>query len=250
MQYGKSLDDYVEILTTRNSGDYANSWLFGNINTNEIMRIELGRQYVNVERKTNGYFIGFNATYDPRIRNLECSDSGYNDLRRHQGARKVRLTQLMNKYKGKIDLEVGKLIMADHYDVYLKKTNPCSRTICSHYELDAREYMSDPSRPLPFQLRGACDGNLVTSELAENMSFCLKYGCSCNNTPFSNEKYFKEHVEWIQYKDYVHSRPIQPWTIFSSSNHVESSSNVNVSKKRKYKNKMRHNHTIRNNDVK
>jgi hypothetical protein len=111
--------------------------------------------------------------------------------------------------------------------------------------------MSDPSRPLPFQLRGACDGNLVTSELAENMSFCVKYGCSCNNTPFSSEKYFKEHLEWIQYKDYVHSRPIQPWTIFSSTNNGDVvSSNVNVSKKRKHKNKMRHNHTIRNNDVK
>ena len=244
MQYGNNFDDYVKILTTDNSGDYANSWYFGDINTNEIMRIELGRNYVNVEKKSNGYFIGFNATYDPRIRNLECTNSGFNDIRRHQGARRVRLTQLIEKYKGKIDLEVGKTIMGDHYDVYLKKTNPCSRTICSHYELDAREYMSDPSRPMPFQPRGACDGNLITTQLAQEMSFCLKFGSSCN-IPFISEKFFKEHIEWDHYKDYVVSRPTEPWTIFgiSSSSHTHSHS---IRKK----NTKKHNHTVRNNDVK
>ena len=39
MQYGKTLDEYVEILLNENSGDYANSWLFGDINNNEILRI-------------------------------------------------------------------------------------------------------------------------------------------------------------------------------------------------------------------
>jgi hypothetical protein len=41
MQYGNSLDEYCEILLHENSGDYANSWLFGDTNTNEILRIEL-----------------------------------------------------------------------------------------------------------------------------------------------------------------------------------------------------------------
>ena len=40
MQYGETLDDYVKILLDGNSGDYANSWLFGDTNTNEILRIE------------------------------------------------------------------------------------------------------------------------------------------------------------------------------------------------------------------
>jgi hypothetical protein len=245
MQYGNTFEDYIKILTTNNSGDYSNSWYFGNINTNEIMRIELGRTYVNVERTSNGYFIGFNATYDPRIRNLECSDTGFNDIRRHQGARRVRLTQLMDKYKGEIDLEIGKKIMGDHYDVYLKKINPCSRTVCSHYNMDAREYMSDPSRPLPYQPRGACDGNLITTKLAQNMSFCLKYGSSCN-IPFDSKTFFKEHIEWSQYENYVVSRPNQPWTIFSitqpSSQTQPHSTKKNINKK--------HNHTVRNNDVK
>ena len=41
MQYGKNLDDYEKMLLDGNSGDYANSWLFGDTNKNEIMRIEL-----------------------------------------------------------------------------------------------------------------------------------------------------------------------------------------------------------------
>ena len=50
MQYGNTLDDYCEILLHENSGDYANSWLFGDTNTNEILRIELGLKYHNTER--------------------------------------------------------------------------------------------------------------------------------------------------------------------------------------------------------
>ena len=82
MQYANTLDDYVAFLKKENSGDYANSWLIGDTKHKEIMRIELGLEYVNVERKKNGYFIGFNAPYDERIRNLEVQNSGFYDIRR------------------------------------------------------------------------------------------------------------------------------------------------------------------------
>jgi hypothetical protein len=213
MQYGKNLDDYIEILLDGNSGDYANSWLFADINKNEIMRFELGLKYHNIERKTDGFFISHNVAYDPKIRNLECVDTGFNDIRRHNGSRKVRLTQLMEKYKGQIDLEIGKTIISDHYDVYLEKDNPCSRTVCSHYDEDGREFMSDPSRPLPYQPRGAVDGNLIDCDLAKNMSFLLKFGRSCD-TPFDKEIFFKEHTQWIQYEPYLENRKTQPWTYF------------------------------------
>ena len=48
MQYGNNLDDYEKMLLKDNSGDYANSWLFGDTNTNEILRIELGLKYHNI----------------------------------------------------------------------------------------------------------------------------------------------------------------------------------------------------------
>ena len=223
MQYANTLDDYVEMLKKENSGDYANSWLIGDTNTNEIMRIELGLAFVNVERKKNGYFIGFNAPYDPRIRNLECVNSGFDDIRRHQGARKVRLDQLMELNKGKLNIEIAKEIIADHYDVYLNKTNLCSRTVCSHYELDDRAFMSQADRPLPYQPRGAVDGCVADSDSCKKMGFYGRWGSSCG-TPFDVKLFIKQNAQWKRYAPYLHDRPSQPWTYFNSLDKIPTTS--------------------------
>ena len=218
MQYGNSLDEYCEILLHENSGDYANSWLFGDTNSNEILRIELGLKYHNIERTKNGFFIGFNAPYDERIRNLECNNSGFYDIRRHQGARLVRLGDLMDEHKGKLNINIAKKIIGDHYDVYLKKeNNPCSRTVCSHYDLDAREYMSQMDRPKPFAPHGAVDGIVCSTDLAKNMSFIAKFGSSCD-IGFDKDEYCKKHRQFYKFCPYLKSRPVQPWTEFTITN--------------------------------
>jgi hypothetical protein len=218
MQYGNTLDEYCEILLHENSGDYANSWLFGDTNTNEILRIELGLKYHNIERTKNGFFIGFNAPYDERIRNLEVNNSGFYDIRRHQGARLVRLGDLMDEHKGKINIDIAKKIIGDHYDVYLNKdNNPCSRTVCSHYDLDAREYMSQESRPKPYAPRGALDGIVCDTTLAKNMSFIGKFGSSCD-IPFNKDEFCKKHRQYEKFCPYLKDRPSYPWTEFTISN--------------------------------
>jgi hypothetical protein len=218
MQYGNSLDEYCEILLKENSGDYANSWLFGDINSNEILRIELGLKYHNIERTKNGFFIGFNAPYDERIRNLEVKNSGFYDIRRHQGARLVRLGDLMDEHKGKINIEIAQKIISDHYDVYLlKEDNPCSRTVCSHYDLDPREYMSDPNRPKPFSPHGAIDGIVCDTELAKKMSFIGRFGNSCG-IPFVKDEFCKKHRQYYKFCPYLKDRPTQPWTVFACDN--------------------------------
>lgn len=230
MQYGKNLDDYVNILLKGNSGDYANSWLFGDTNTNEILRIELGLNYHNVERTKNGMFIGFNAAYDPRIRNFECDNSGMYDVRRHQGARHVRLTELMNEHKGKINIDIAKQIISDHYDVYLlKDNNPCSRTVCTHYDLDAREYMSQPDRPKPFAPHGVVDGVVCDTSLAKKMSFDCRWGNSCG-IPFNKDEFCKKHIQWSIFCPYLKNRPSQPWTVFSTQKSIFSLSRKNKTK--------------------
>ena len=233
MQYGTTLDEIAKHLTTNNSGDYANSWLIGDTNNNIIMRVELGLKYVNIEKKTDGFFIGYNGADDPRIRNLECSNVGYFDMRRHQGARKVRLGQLMEEHKGKIDVNIGQDIMADHYDVYLEKINPCSRTCCSHYELDNRAFMSDPSRPKPFQPRGALDGKVCDSDLTKRMSFMARWGSSCG-TPFDKTAFCKKNTIWNIQEPFLHNRPKQPWTEFSISHKPHNNENK-ISKRRHIK---------------
>ena len=230
MQYGNSLDEYCEILLKENSGDYANSWLFGDINSNEILRIELGLKYHNIERTKNGFFIGFNAPYDERIRNLEVQNSGFYDVRRHQGARLVRLGDLMDEHKGKLNIEVAQKIIADHYDVYLlKEDNPCSRTVCSHYDLDAREYMSDPSRPKPFSPHGAVDGIVCDTNLAKKMGFIGRFGNSCG-IPFIKDEFCKKHRQYYKFCPYLKDRPSEPWTEFTCDN-SKSKSKFRLTKK-------------------
>ncbi len=214
MQYADNLDQFIRLMRKKNNGGYANSWLLADYRRGEIMRFELGLKFSNVQRTKSGYFIGFNAPLDPRIRNLECSDTGYADIRRHQGGRQVRLTQLMRKYYGKIDVEIAKKILADHYDVYLNKPNhPCSRTVDGHYELDDRRFMSDPSRPKPYRPRGTVDGKVMDSKLAKAMSFWARFGNS-SGMPFDAEKFLAEHIQWEYLKGYLKSRPSQPWTLF------------------------------------
>ncbi|MBU0494270.1 MAG: hypothetical protein KKB13_20675 [Chloroflexi bacterium] len=212
MQYADTLDDWVRLMQKRNNGGYANSWLLGNANTGEIMRFEQGLQYQSVEKTQDGYFIGYNAPTDPRIRNLECSNTGYDDVRTPMGARRVRLTQLMQEYHGKLDVAAGQKILADHYDVYLQKDNPGSRTVEGHYELDAFEYW--PAR-IPYAPQGAVDGKVMDSDLARQMSFWGRWGNS-SGMPFDAKAFLEKHIQWSHLDGYLKDRPSQPWTLFNA----------------------------------
>lgn len=211
MQYADDLDEFVKMMEKKNNGGYANSWLLADANTGEIMRFELGLKYYNVERKKDGYFIGCNAPVDPRIRNLECSNTGYTDIRMPTGARRVRLTQLMEEHYGEIDVEVAQEVLADHYDVYLQKeNNPCSRTVEGHYELDRFEYWG---ARLPYQPAGAVDGKVMDSNMAKDLSFWARWGSS-SGMPFDAEAFLAEHTQYSYLEGYLKDRPTQPWTLF------------------------------------
>lgn len=213
VQHSNTLDDFVKNFWENNNGGYANTWLVGDIRTKEIMRFEAGLKFYKVDKTTDGYFAGFNAPLDPRIRNLECSNSGFADIRRHQGARQVRIPQLLEEFKGSINNDIAQQILADHYDVYLGKVNPCSRTICSHYELDDRAFMSQPGRPVPFQPRGAVDGVTADSDNAKELSLWGRWGSSCG-MQFDAKHFLKKNPQFEYLRPYLKDRPSQPWTKF------------------------------------
>ena len=122
----------------------------------------------------------------------------------------------MEEHKGKINIDIAQKIIADHYDVYLKKEdNPCSRTVCSHYDLDAREYMSQADRPKPFAPHGAVDGFVVDSALAKQMKFIGRFGNSCG-MPFVASDFCDQHIQYNIFRPYLKDRPSQPWTEFST----------------------------------
>lgn len=229
MQYSGTLDEYVTNLRLNNSGDYANTWYIGHTKSKdsksgdirpEIMRIELGLKYVNVEKKTNGFFIGFNACYDARIRNLECSNDGFFDIRRHSGARRVTLNEKIKEYTKdtkRISVAEAQLIIADHYDLYLGKDNPCSRSICAHYDLDKREYMSQEGRPKPYQPKGAVDAKIGTSSMCDKMKFMARWGNACG-TDFKKDDFCDLRREWEYQRPFLEDRLKQPWVVCSEVN--------------------------------
>ncbi|MBV9266455.1 MAG: peptidase C45, partial [Acidobacteriaceae bacterium] len=67
MQYSESIDDFAGIMKQGNNGGYANAWLVGDINKNEIARLELGLKNVTLERSTDGYFVGANFPVNPKL---------------------------------------------------------------------------------------------------------------------------------------------------------------------------------------
>jgi hypothetical protein len=238
MQYGKTLEDYAERLQKRNSGDYACSWMFGDVGSKpRIMRVELGLNYVNVETTRDGVFLGFNSAYDERIRNIECTSalsskaatdatgvgmidaggsggSGWRDVSSSIGNRRVQLEKLTEKYRGRIDTDVMKRILADHFDNHLGKTAANTRTVCKHgYESGAGVGAGGgvgggggaPHKPV-----GAYDTKVADSALAKRMSFLAHWGPPCG-TPFIVKEHMKKHPEWKDWAEHLADFPKRGW---------------------------------------
>jgi hypothetical protein len=210
MQYAKTIDEWARIMVERNSGAYANSWLLGNIKTNEIARLELGLEHHSLEKKKTGYFHGSNVTDNMKILREEAQDASYDDIRNSRVARRERWKQLMRTYKGKISVEVAKKMLADHYDMYLCEEKPSSRTICGHCELD------DGRTPGvwhgAYYPAGALDGKAVDSKMAQDWQFWVKWGSSCDRN-FSAEQFLERHTQYDWLKGYLRDLPAEPWTI-------------------------------------
>jgi len=204
MQYGNTLDEYVKIMRDDNAGDYACSWLFGDINTNEIMLFELGQRAFNIQRTQNGVFYGMNSAMDANLRVNETTDTAFNDTSTSSGSRRARLDYLLNKmYYGKLNLKIGKFILADHYDSYFDKDRLGSRGICKHTYLDG-------TGPKPYYPSAAIDAKVVDSGLARKLNFWGRFGSSCG-TAFNVKDYIKAHPEHAEWKPHLVNFPSRKW---------------------------------------
>ncbi|MGE0540089.1 MAG: C45 family autoproteolytic acyltransferase/hydrolase [Dehalococcoidia bacterium] len=217
-QYATSIDEWVQMLDVQNNGGYANLWLLGDIKTNEIANYEQGLIYQKFEKKQDGWFFGTNTPTDPRIRNLESTDVGYDDIRRQTGARRVRWPQLLTQYHGRIDAEIGQTMLADTFDPYLGYINPSSRTISAHYDEDPMQYLSDTFYPwdVPFYPAGSVDGKVTTAEAARTLSMWGRFG-RADGAPFDADEFLRLHPQFDWQRGYLKSRPSRPWTYFDGA---------------------------------
>jgi hypothetical protein len=191
-----------------------------------IMRVELGLNYVNVETTRDGFFVGFNSTYDERIRNIECSgalsskastgagmideSSGFRDVASSIGNRRVQLEKLAEKYRGRIDTAVVKRILSDHFDNHLGKTAANSRTVCKHAYGSGAGVGGGGGDGAPFKPVGAYDTKVADSASAKKMSFLAHWGPPCG-TPFSVKEHMKKHPEWKDWAEYLVDFPRRGW---------------------------------------
>ncbi len=212
-QYASSIDEWCKIMKKGNNGGYANAWLIGDINTNEIARLELGLKYIGFEKKKDGFFIGSNVAEDLRILRFETNMQDNTNIKRSSVARRVRWKQLMKENAGKIDINSAELLEADHFDTYLNQDKPGSRTLCAHSDLDPQTegYFRDE----PFDPSGALDGKVVDSAMAREMSFVARWGAACG-TPFDAKKFLAQHPQYDWMSDLLRDRPSQPWTVFKA----------------------------------
>jgi len=209
-QYASTIDEWCKIMKTGNNGGYANAWLIGDINTNEIARLELGLKYIGFEKKKEGYFVGSNVAEDLRILRFETKTSEMN-IKNSSVARRVRWKQIMRDNTGKINLELAKAFEADHYDTYLNTSTPDMRTLCSHLDLDPDIYGVD----IPFSPWGTIDGKVIDSKMAKQMSFSARWGSACG-TPFDAKAFLAKHLQFDWMNGLLKDRPTQPWTLFKA----------------------------------
>jgi hypothetical protein len=212
MQYADNLDQWLDTMETKNNGGYANSWLIGDIKSGAIARLELGLKYVGVERTKRGSFWGCNLVVDPRIRNQECTNVDYSNILAN-GGRRVRWEELLKKGRGRIDRNLAKRMIADHYDAALRKDKPGTRSICGHFDED-----SSPFAPLgfgPFEPYGANDAKVTDSEMANHLSILARFGRPCGRA-FNAAAFLRDHPQYGWQAEFLRSKHKQPWTRFAS----------------------------------
>jgi len=210
-QYASTIDEWCEIMKNGNNGGYANAWLIGDINTNEIARLELGLKYVGFEKKKDGYFVGSNVVEDLKILRFETKTKETN-IKLSSIARRVRWKQLMKENVGKVNLELAKDFEADHFDTYLNKTKPGGRTLCAHGDLN---FEADAGIDDPFPPIGTLDGKVIDSKMAKQMSFIARWGSACG-IPFDANTFLEAHPQYDWMNGLLKDRPTQPWTSFKA----------------------------------
>ena len=212
-QYADSIDDWLKVMTDHPNGGYANDWLIGDIRTGEIARLENGLKNNIVERTRNGYYVGSNfPVHEKTIREETTFDPS--NAAASANARRKRWEQVIPQYRGRIDAEVARKFMGDHYDAYRKRWRASANTLCGHVEADERgvpEWDWEPYYP-----GGAATSKTTTTTLARKMMLWASAGHSCG-VDFNLTAFLKKHPTYEWQRDIAGDMPSRRWTLFSKS---------------------------------
>ena len=168
IQYSDNIDDFIKAFTTNNSGSHCSHVLIGDAKTGEICSLMMGCNAWDIHRTFNGFYPACNYPYYEKFRKESGLDWPAPDP--PTSDRAVRFEELIDKHYGKIDVEVGKIILEDD--------------IISRY---------GPTPSLGH------DGKVSSTDLAlKGMSFWARWGNPAGKE-FDLEGYKKEMgSEWIE----------------------------------------------------
>jgi hypothetical protein len=211
-QYSQSIDDFVRIMLDGNNGGYANDWLIGDNKTGEIALFELGLKNHTVQRTKDGCYVSSNFPIDPKLIQEETKFD-VNKKDSSPNARKTRWEQLMAKYKGSIDVELGKAFETDDFDVIAQKNEANDRTLCGRIEITSRgvpEWDWGPYFP-----GGTVQSKVVDAKLAESMQFSAQIGH--HGSDFLAEEFLAKHKEYDWMRGLLRDMKYGPWTKFAAA---------------------------------
>jgi len=211
-QYANSIDDFVRIMATDNNGAYANSWLIGDIKTNEIAKLDLGLKHHHLWRTKDGVYVGSNFATDKEVLDDETTFD-VNNKNNSPNARKIRWEELVDQNKGKIDAGLARLFEADHIDANLGKAEDNRCVICGHVDEDS---LGCPEWDWPpYYPGGAVQGKVTTSDLAKKLEFWARMGHPCGED-FIASTFLAKHPEYKWMLPYLIDMKGHPWTLFET----------------------------------
>ncbi len=212
LQYSASIDDYVRTMRDGNNGGYANDWLIGDNKTGEIALFELGLKESSVRRTRDGYFVGSNFPVDEKLITAE-TDFDVNDKDSSPNARRARWEQLMAQHRGRIDVEVGKRMESDDWDVVDGRKGPNERTLCGVVDTVERGVPEwDWGKFFP---GGTVQAKVTDTQMAGRMQIVAAMGHPCA-PDFEAEPFLAAHPEYGWMRGLLTDMKTHPWTTFSS----------------------------------
>ena len=222
-QYAGSIDDWLKVMMDRPNGGYANDWLIGDRKTGEIARLENGLKNNIVERTRDGYFVGSNFPVHEKTIKEETTFKA-DDEANGANARHRRWEELIKENRGKIDVNVARKFMGDHYDVVRKRNAGSANTLCGHVELDDRGAGGDWRSFYP---GGASNSKATDSKLAAEMKLWAAVGHACG-TDFKLDAYLKAHPEYEWQRELAGDLPSGAWTLFATTMTPAAGAKANV----------------------
>lgn len=208
-QYADSIDSFARIMAEDSNGALANTWLVGDLKTNEIAKLDLGLTHQKLWRTKDGVFTGSNYPTDEALR---VDETHYDPSLRTSSpeARKARWEQLMAGARGKLDADLAMAFLADHGDALEGKPILNRHALCGHLDRDpvAAVEWADP----PFDPMGAVTGKVTTAALAKSFTFWGRAGHPCG-TRFDAAAFLEQHPEFRWQASFLKDLKSQPWSL-------------------------------------